>query len=68
LDIDAERHACRLGGRSFHEGDLLTLDGQSGAIYASELDVVTEKPLIYLHEINRWKARLAEKPAPASVS
>jgi pyruvate,orthophosphate dikinase len=67
LDIDAERHACRLGGRSFHEGDVLTLDGQSGAVYAGQLDVVTEKPLTYLQEINCWKALLAEKHAPASV-
>ncbi|HEY7311454.1 MAG TPA: pyruvate, phosphate dikinase [Gemmataceae bacterium] len=68
LDIDTERRSCRLGSRWFHEGDMLTLDGQSGAVYAGRLDVVTEKPLIYLREINRWKALLAEKPAPARVS
>jgi pyruvate,orthophosphate dikinase len=64
LSIDAERHACCLGSRWFHEGDLLTLDGQSGAVYAGQLDVLTEKPGQYLQEINRWKALLAEKSAP----
>jgi pyruvate,orthophosphate dikinase len=68
LDIDAERRSCRLGSRCFHEGDLLTLDGQSGAVYAGRLDVITEKPLTYLQEINRWKALLAEKSAPDGVS
>jgi pyruvate,orthophosphate dikinase len=67
LDIDAPRRGCRLGGRWFHEGDVLTLDGQSGAVYAGRLDVITEKPLKYLQEINRWKAHLADKSAEASV-
>jgi pyruvate,orthophosphate dikinase len=62
LDIDAQRRVCHLGGRGFHEGDVLTLDGHSGAVYAGRLDVVTEKPLTYLQEINRWKALVAEKP------
>lgn len=64
LDIDAERRVCRLGGRWFHEGDVLTLDSQTGAIYAGRLEVLTEKPLNYLHEINRWKTLVAEKSAP----
>jgi pyruvate,orthophosphate dikinase len=68
LDIDVERRACRLGDRSFHEGDLLTLDGQSGAVYAGQLDVLTEKPVQYLQEINRWKALLDKKDVPAGVS
>jgi pyruvate,orthophosphate dikinase len=63
LDIDMERRACRLGGRWFHEGDVLTLDGQSGAVYAGQLDVITEKPLIYLQEIDRWKKPPSEKAA-----
>jgi pyruvate,orthophosphate dikinase len=68
LCIDSDRHACRLGGRWSHEGDVLTLDGQSGAVYAGPLDVITEKPVRYLQEINRWKERLAQKPAPADVT
>ena len=68
LDINAERHACRLGGRWFQEGDVLTLDGHSGAVYAGRLDVISEKPLIYLQEIKRWKALLAEKAALACIS
>jgi pyruvate, orthophosphate dikinase len=68
LDIDAERHACRLGGRRFHEGDVLTLDGHSGAVYAGQLDVITEKPVRYLQEIDHWKALLAEKSVPESIT
>jgi pyruvate,orthophosphate dikinase len=68
LCVDTERHTCRLGGRWFHEGDVLTLDGQSGAIYPGHLEVVTEKPLTYLHEIKRWKALLVENLVPATVS
>lgn len=64
LSIDEERHVCRLGERTFHEGDVLTLDGQSGAVHAGALEVITEKPTIYLKEINRWKALRGGKPPP----
>jgi pyruvate, orthophosphate dikinase len=68
LDIDTEQRACRLGDRRFHEGDVLTLDGHSGAVYAGRLDVITEKPLRYLQEIDRWKTLLAEKIVPAGIT
>jgi pyruvate,orthophosphate dikinase len=68
LDIDLERRACRLGERWFHEEDVLTLDGWSGAVYSGRLSVITEKPLIYLQEINCWKALLAEKSVPAGIT
>jgi pyruvate,orthophosphate dikinase len=68
LEIDAERRVCRLGSRWFHEGDVLTLDGQSGAIYAGQHDVILEKPFKYLQEVNRWKTLLTEKTAPEDVS
>jgi pyruvate, orthophosphate dikinase len=68
LDIDTEQRACRLGDRRFHEGDVLTLDGHSGAVYAGRLDVITEKPLRYLQEIDRRKTLLAEKIVPAGIT
>jgi hypothetical protein len=51
-----------VGERWFHEGDVLTLDGQAGAVHAGQLEVITEKPLVYLQEINRWKELLGAKP------
>src|SRR5262249_49927975 len=67
LDIDAERHACRLGDRWFHEGDVLTLDGHTAAVYAGHFDIIAEKPVKSLQEIDRWKALPAERTSSASV-
>lgn len=52
LQIDETIRTVQIGGRSFNEGDTLTLDGNEGAIYAGETRTVTE-PLTEL------RARLA---------
>jgi len=48
-------HRCRIGDQSFSEGDVLSLDGHSGAVYAGRLQVVTEKPVELLCEVRRWR-------------
>jgi hypothetical protein len=37
--------------RWFTEGDVLSLDGHSGNVYAGQLDVVTERPTERLEEV-----------------
>jgi pyruvate,orthophosphate dikinase len=39
LQIDLARRGVRLNGRDFAEGDLLTLDGHAGAVYAGAAQV-----------------------------
>lgn len=58
LIIDRARHCCRLGAREFQEGDCLSLDGQTGNIYAGSLPVVIDKPDEYVSKIEQWKAAL----------
>jgi len=41
LRIDLERRTLQFGDREFKEGDLLTLDGNSGAVYAGVLAAVS---------------------------
>jgi pyruvate,orthophosphate dikinase len=60
LFIDSQRQSCRLGERWFHEGDILTLDGQTGAVYAGQLAVIAERPVQYLKTIEQWKRGCAE--------
>lgn len=38
LEIDPTTRRVRLGGREFDEGDVLTLDGHSGAVYAGAME------------------------------
>lgn len=56
LHIDEKENCCTIGGERFRAGDKLTLDGESGQIYAGALPVVRERPEEELREIARWRA------------
>jgi pyruvate,orthophosphate dikinase len=56
LAIAADGRACTLGGRRFVEGDEITLDGESGRVYAGRLPVVKQRPEAALEEVARWKS------------
>lgn len=55
------RGRCRLGDETFTEGDLLSLDGHSGRIYAGEMEVVVGRPTELL-------ARVAEMRRVAAAA
>lgn len=48
LAIDLAGRRCSFAGEWLAEGDVLSLDGHAGEIYAGAVDVVTERPLEYL--------------------
>jgi pyruvate,orthophosphate dikinase len=56
LSISYDGRGCRLGDRWFKEGDPVSLDGHSGAVYSGKLAAVVERPSEYLLEVERWKA------------
>jgi pyruvate,orthophosphate dikinase len=61
LRIDPDGRSCLLGQRRLAEGDEVTLDGESGRIYAGRLPVVRERPVAELAEVSRWRtAKAAE--------
>jgi len=59
LRVDMQARRCSLGGRVFREGELITLDGRAGDVYAGAVGVVTETPLEYLDEVARWRSELS---------
>ena len=59
LEILGSQQACRLGGELIGSGALLSLDGNSGRVYAGRVEVVEERPVRLLEEVERWKARAA---------
>jgi len=61
LEIDAARHTCRIGATDFAEGDPISLDGNTGAVYAGALPVVTERPEQELTAVAEWR-RAAPPP------
>ncbi len=55
LQIDLDRRQCRIGDALLTEGDELSLDGNTGAVYAGRLEPVTERPERALAVIAGWR-------------
>jgi pyruvate,orthophosphate dikinase len=56
LAIDMHHRQCQLGGVTCTEGDYLSLDGNTGAVYAGELPIIHEKPHAELELIKQWRS------------
>ena len=74
MQVDETARILQFGATTLHEGDLLTLDGNDGAVYAGALHTAVE-PLVELQSRLRQlrttaakveKAIKATKPAKAS--
>ncbi|MDD1612043.1 MAG: hypothetical protein LUQ57_02765 [Methylococcaceae bacterium] len=55
LVIDMEHRRIRFGNRDFEEGDLLTLDGETGHVYSGKIAVRREKPTVAIEVIRGWQ-------------
>ena len=67
LQIDLEEKVMRVGGRSLREGEVITLDGSSGSVYAGEIPMVRpELPPDY-RRIMEWADALRELRVRANV-
>ncbi|WP_374088936.1 PEP/pyruvate-binding domain-containing protein [Methylomicrobium lacus] len=55
LEIDMENRRIRFGNRDFEEGDILTLDGETGDVYSGKVAVRREKPTAAIEVIRRWQ-------------
>ena len=64
LAVDTGDRTLRLGDHLLHEGEVLTLDGESGAIYAGAPEIRVEKPLDLLQRLERIRALAQQAPAP----
>jgi pyruvate,orthophosphate dikinase len=67
LEIDLDRRQCIIGGTTLHEGDFLSLDGNTGAVHAGRLALLTDRPERALAIVAGWhKADLgkAERRSP----
>jgi pyruvate,orthophosphate dikinase len=55
LRLENSSHECLIGDRIFHEGELITIDGDTGHIYAGPVTVAIDKPRDALATIARWR-------------
>jgi pyruvate,orthophosphate dikinase len=64
LSVDAASRSARLAGLTLKEGDWLTIDGETGAIYLGQVKVAVERSENELAEIERWRNHAARHDAP----
>jgi pyruvate, orthophosphate dikinase len=55
IEIDMDHRRCRMTGREFREGDMITLDGTNGAVYAGCADIIRKPPEDLISVIGEWK-------------
>ena len=56
LRIDHLRRTVTFGDVSLAEGELITLDSNTGRVYGGEAELVTDYPTPWLDEIRKWQA------------
>jgi pyruvate,orthophosphate dikinase len=59
LSIDDDGRHARLGDNDIKDGDWISVDGDAGAVYRGQRDIVVERPQAELAEIARWRADAA---------
>jgi len=55
LRIDMARRVAVFGDRSLAEGETITLDSNTGRVYAGKAEIVIERPTEWLDEISKWR-------------
>ncbi len=63
LEIDMARRVCRIGGTLVAEGDAISVDGNTGAVYPGALSVLTERPERELAVVAGWQATALQEAA-----
>ena len=59
LSVDAMRRNAELAGAVINEGDWLSIDGGSGAIYLGRGNIAIDRPEAELAQIKRWQNQSA---------
>ena len=56
LSVEDSAHRARFAGQVVEEGDWLSVDGDSGNVFLGQREIITERPLTELDEVERWRA------------
>jgi len=56
LKVDLSRRRCALAGQWLNEGEIVSLDGQSGDVFVGPVTVDVEKPKDALARVARWRS------------
>lgn len=56
LRVDERARACAVGDHVIHEGDAITIDGDTGQVFAGAVPVIVERPDALLRVVSQWRA------------
>jgi pyruvate,orthophosphate dikinase len=65
LAIDLAKRSCSVGGKLLREGQVISLDGGAGGVYAGAVDIVRAKPERELAAVASWRAQSPASRIPA---
>ena len=56
--VDAKKKTLKIGGKTFREGDIITIDGSKGIIINADLELVlSPEPGIWFEKVMKWTDR-----------
>jgi pyruvate,orthophosphate dikinase len=58
LGIDESTRRCVIGETALKEGEVITLDGNTGAVHQGKAKVIEERPDKLLAAVKRWRRRM----------
>lgn len=58
VEPDLDRRAVTIGAQVFPEGDVISLDAESGFVYAGSPGVIEQRPESALADVATWRERL----------
>jgi len=65
LSIDLAKRSCTIAGKPLREGQVISLDGGAGGVYAGAVDIVRAKPERELAAVASWRAQSPSSRTPA---
>jgi len=65
LSIDLAKRSCSIAGKPLREGQVISLDGGAGGVYAGAVEIVRAKPERELAAVASWRAQLPSSRTPA---
>lgn len=60
LSVEPGNHLCRFGDEVIHEGETITLDGDTGAVYRGVVPVVQDRPDELIAVVDGWRRARGE--------
>lgn len=67
LEINLREKTCRLGEKTFHEGDMITLNGATGDVYEGELELSESELSDEFHTLLAWAKQVSRMQVLANA-